>query len=169
MRSCALCFTVLFAIMITACQSGVAPLSDEDVATIRSYGPAIDQLALAGDWSAFVEMFTPDGIVLPANAPVIRGRSELQAMIESAAMTVAEHTIEFVDVDGYGDIAYARGTYSETYSVEGVSEPIADSGKILAVLRKQPDGSWLFSVWMWNSDLPLAQAAGEHSEGAGRN
>jgi ketosteroid isomerase-like protein len=114
-------------------------------------------------------MFTPDGLVLPANAPVIRGHSELEALIESTAMTVQQHTIEFVDVDGYGDIAYARGTYSETYSVEGVSEPIADSGKILAVLRKQPDGLWLFSVWMWNSDLAPGPGEGEHSEGAAHN
>lgn len=149
-----------FAIVLGACQPQAGPLSDEDVATIRSLGPALDQLALSGDWSAFVGMFTEDGVLMPPNEALLQ-MSDFLAWIEPVGMTVTEHKVEFVDVDGSGDIAYGRATYSERYTVEGVSEPIEDTGKILAVLRKQPDGSWLFSMWAWSSDLPLME--GEHS------
>jgi ketosteroid isomerase-like protein len=165
MKSRLLLLAVPVAVMLTACQPGITPLSDEDVAAIRAFGPAIDDVALSGNWSAFPEMFTEDGILMPANGPLYQVRSEFGAIIESLGMTMREHTIEFVDIDGSGDIAYGRATYSETYNVAGVSEPIDDTGKILAIFRKQPDGSWLISTWIYNSDLPLPTSEGEHSDG----
>ena len=133
---------------------GVKSLSDEDVAAIKALGPALDEAALAGDWNALVALFSEDAVLMSPNAPTNHGRSSLLEMIESLGLTVTEHKIEFVGVDGYGDIAYARGTYAETYSVE---EPINDEGKILTILRKQSNGSWLFAIWMTNSDLPLPE------------
>jgi ketosteroid isomerase-like protein len=75
----------------------------------------------------------------------------------------------YPEVDGYGDIAYARGTYDETFTMGGSEEMEADVGKILAILRKQPDGSWLITRWITNSDLPLPSMEGEHSEGGVHN
>ncbi len=136
---------------------GVKALSAEDVAAIKAMGPALDEAALAGDWDALAAVFTEDAWLMGPNAPINQGRSSLLEMIKSLGLTVAEHKIEFVEVDGYGDIAYARGTYAEKFSVQGVEEPIADEGKILAILKKQSDGSWLFTIWMTNSDLPLGE------------
>jgi len=138
-------------------ETGVKPLSDKDVAAIKAMGPALDEAALAGDWNALVAMFTEDALLMSPNTPTNQGRSSLLEMIESLGMTIAEHKIEFVEVDGYGDIAYARGSYAERYSVQGVDEPIVDEGKILTILKKQPDGSWLFAIWMTNSDLPIPE------------
>jgi ketosteroid isomerase-like protein len=151
--------------MLTACQPGLISLSEEDVAAIRAFGPAIDEVAPSGNWSAFPELFTEDGILMPANGSTYEVRSEFMTIIESIGMTMREHTIEFVEVDGRGDIAYGRATYSETYEVAGVSEPISDTGKVLAIFRKQPDGSWLISTWIFNTDLPLPASEDEHSEG----
>ena len=136
---------------------GVKALSDADVAAIKALGPAIDEAALAGDWNALVALFTEDALLMGPNAPISQGRSSLLEMIESLGLTIAEHKIEFVGVDGYGDIAYARGTYAEKFSVQGVEEPITDEGKLLTILKKQPDGSWLFAIWMTNSDLPIVE------------
>ena len=46
----------------------------------------------------------------------------------------------------------------------GSEELIEDAGKILAILRKQADGSWIVTRWITNSDLPLPPMEGEHSE-----
>jgi ketosteroid isomerase-like protein len=138
-------------------EPGVNPLSDEDVAAIKAMGPALDEAALAGDWNALVALFTEDALLMSPNAPTDQGRSSLLEMIESLGLTIAEHKIEFVEVDGYGDIAYARGNYAEQYNVQGVDEPIVDEGKILTILKKHPDGSWLFAIWMTNSDLPIPE------------
>jgi ketosteroid isomerase-like protein len=37
----------------------------------------------------------------------------------------------------------------------GAKSPQKDKGKVLAVWRKQPDGSWLVSRVSWNPDLAL--------------
>ena len=129
---------------------GVAPLSDEDVAAIKALGPALDKAALAGDWDAVDALFTEDVVMMGPNSPMME-------MLESSGMTVTEHKVELVEVDGYGDIAYGRGIWVEAFTIEDVAEPIKDEGKILGIFRKQSDGSWLIAVWSWNSDLPLPE------------
>ena len=79
----------------------------------------------------------------------------LQAFLEPfPRFTQAEATI--VQIDGRGDLAFVRGTHSETYIVEGTPEPIHEIGKYVEIWRKQPDGQWLIAVNIWNSDLPLS-------------
>lgn len=56
-----------------------------------------------------------------------------------------------MEIDGAGDLAYARGTFSWTFRV-GEGEPVSDAGKWIAIWRRQPDGSWLASHDIWNSD-----------------
>jgi len=136
---------------------GVKALSAEDVAAIKSLAIPFDKAALGGDWNTLVASFTEDVVLMSPNGPSIQGHSAFKEMLESLGLTITEHKIEFVEVDGYGDIAYAKGTYVETYSIEGVEEPIKDKGKILTILRKQADGTWLFAIWMNNSNLPLPE------------
>ena len=138
-------------------EAGVVGLTEEDLAAIKALGPALDEAALAGDWDAIVAMFTEDGLLMPPNGLAIKAGSEFKAWIESQNMTIAEASHVFSEIDGYGDIAYVQGTYAETLIIEGVDDPVKDEGKILTILRKQSDGSWLFAIWMSNSDLPLPE------------
>ena len=136
---------------------GAKPLSAEDVAAIKAIGPALDEAVLAGDWDAVSALFTEDVVMMGPNSPIIQGRSALMELLESSGMTVSEHMVKIVEVDGYGDIAYGRATWKESFSIEGVAEPIKEEGKILAIFRKQSDGSWLMAVEMWNSDLSFPE------------
>ena len=138
-------------------EPGVKALSDEDIAAIKAIGPAMDKAALAGDFDAALALFTEDVLVMGPNSPIFQGRSTWLEMVNSLGMTVTEHVVNLVEVDGYGDIAYGRATWKEAFSIEGVAEPIKEEGKILGIFRKQPDNSWLIAVWMWNSDLPLPE------------
>ena len=56
-----------------------------------------------------------------------------------------------------GDLAYAWNSYSLTSVLSGAVEAITATGRALVILRKQPDGSWLFHRVIWNSDLPLPE------------
>ncbi len=138
-------------------EPGIMPLSDEDVAAIKEIGPAMDKAVLAGNWNAVVALFTEDVVMMGPNSPMVQGRSTLAEMVKSIGTTVTEHVLELVEVDGYGDIAYGRGNVVDAYSIEGVEEPAKGEGKVLGIFRKQPDGSWLIAIWMWNSDLPLPE------------
>ena len=134
--------------------SPVLALSDEDIAAIKSLCPALDKAALAGDWDAVVGLFTEDALLMQPNGPAVQGRSPFKSWIESFDLTITEHAIELIEIDGYGDVAYGQATYVEAMILGGGSEPIREVGKILFIFRRQPDGSWLIAVEMWNSDLP---------------
>lgn len=153
------------ALAITACQQGVQPLSEEDVAAIKAVGPALDEAALGGDWNGIGALFAEDAFLMQPNMAAYQGRAALVEYAESAQLAITRHIIEFTEVDGYGDLAYARGTYDEAYTVGDSEELIADVGKILVILRKQPVGSWLITRWITNSDLPVPPPEGAHSEG----
>ncbi len=133
----------------------VAPLSVEDVAAIKAIGPALDKADLALDWSALVELMTEDVLFMNPNSPAIQGRAVVKELYESLGFTaVIEHRHVLHEIDGYGDIAYARGTYEVEFSLEGVDEPLKDKGKTLLILRKQSDGSWLIAIFSYSTDLP---------------
>ena len=143
--------------LLAACQPGVSSLRDDDLAEIESTVSAISEAALAGDWDALVEQFAEDAVLMPPNSPVIRGRTAFKAMIESFSPNFSAHSIELREIDGYGDIAYAWGNYTETFSVSGVPESMEEVAKLMFIFRKQPDGSWIVAVEMWNTDLPLPE------------
>jgi ketosteroid isomerase-like protein len=137
---------------------GVSPLSDEDVATIKAMGPALDKANLAGDFDAVVEMMTEDILLMNPNEQIIEGRDEALKWFNAfKPATFTEHKHELLEVDGYGDIAFARGAYKNAFIFEGIDEPIKGEGKTLLILRKQTDGSWLISKFCWSSDLPLPE------------
>jgi uncharacterized protein (TIGR02246 family) len=158
-------FTVLvLALVSTACQAPAqeaGPLSEADVAAIRSLGAALDEAALASDWGALAELLTEDAVFMPPNGPAVEGRAAIQEWIESTGLVMTEHTFAFTHVDGHGDVAYGRANYTETFTVGGVATAFEDAGKVLGILRRQPDNSWLIAVWCWNSDLPLPEEGSE--------
>jgi uncharacterized protein (TIGR02246 family) len=130
-------------------------LSDKDRNTIKALSPRLEQVALASDWDSFLELFVDDLVVMPPNVPVIKGRSAYRKFIDDAGFVITKMDFDITDVEGSSEIVCIVGTYRETYTLPYKEQPIYDQGKILAVLRKQSDGSWLITHWMWNTDLPL--------------
>jgi ketosteroid isomerase-like protein len=55
--------------------------------------------------------------------------------------------LETVRRDEFGDVAVEEGRYGRRSGVDWV-----DSGKYLAVFRRQSDGSWRYATDIWNSD-----------------
>jgi uncharacterized protein (TIGR02246 family) len=156
------------AVVFSSCQPGVGALSDEDVAAIRDLGEReIVEALLAEDWDHFVATFTEDAVRMPPNEPLHQGRETIREWAEAnwGPLTLTEFTQTMLSIDGRGDLAYVRGSYSATSEVPGFSEPVSDVGKVVAIMRRQDDGRWLIAVAIYNSDLPLAPMEGEHSEG----
>ncbi len=152
-----------FALVVTstACQpaaqeeaSGALP--DDDLAAIGDVRESYKQATLAGDWAAVAALYAPDGVRMPPNQAIEEGRAAIQAGSAEGA-SVTDQTITSVELDGRGGLAYDRGTYSITLRVEGMPEPVTDTGKYLVTLEKQADGSWLLTSLIFNSDLPLPE------------
>ena len=127
------------------------------MAAIEALAESYRQALLAGDWDAALAVFTDDAVRMPPNAPAIQGHEAIRARFEAEPVTYTDVTNTPTEIDGRGDLAYARGAYSITFTLEGMAEPITDSGKYLVIFRKQADGSWLAAVDTWNHDQPLPE------------
>lgn len=136
-------------------QSAIEPITQEDIAEIKDLASALDTAALAGDWDAIAALFTEDVCLMFPNGPTLCGRQEFREWLGSVGYSASEHRIEFQEVDGYGDLAYARGEGMETFITTEMETPITENVKILSIVRKQGGGSWRIAIWMWSSDLPL--------------
>jgi uncharacterized protein (TIGR02246 family) len=153
MRPRATFFTLLtLGLAGTACQpSGeeAGPLSAADVAAIEALIAAHVQAGLTGDWEAFYSHYADDAVVMWSNRPAIEG---LAALREVKLYRGAEYEVSPVEIDGRGDLAFVRATFSLLLDYEGAA---TNEGKLVWILRRGPDGSWLIAINISNSDLPL--------------
>jgi len=146
----------LIVLSLAACQPAPPPvpatLSEADKAgieeTTRAFGKAFE----AKDWAGVAATYTEDAILLPPNAPAVKGRAAIQEFL-AAFPPASNFQISTIEVDGRGDLAYVYGTFSMTITAEG-AEPVEESGKYLEIRKKQADGSWLLHRDMFSSNAP---------------
>ena len=138
----------------SACRQGPVPLSDTDVAAIQQVAADMSQTARTGDWDRMVELFTDDAIRMPPNAPVEHGRETIRAHF-GAVDSITQWTVHESEIHGEGDLAYMQEAYTITAFLAGMPGSMTYTGKSLSILRRQPDGTWLIVMDIWNSDEPL--------------
>ncbi len=132
----------------TGCQPPAreaAPLSTEDVAAIKANLEAFVQAGLAADWDSFFGQFTEDAVWMGSrNSPAEVG---LPAMKKGDWVLALESELLPVDIDGRGELAFARGTFSLLLDYEGA---VKNEGKFVTIHRKQSDGTWRIAVYIAN-------------------
>lgn len=144
--------------MLAACQPAApAGLSEADVQAIRAADQAAVAAIAAKDWAGWAAGFTEQGIIMPPNTDAVTGRDGIQAWAAGfPPFTDFQGQVE--EVEGLGNLAYVRGSYSLTITPPGAA-PIPERGKFFYVTRKQADGTWKVVRDMWNSNLPVPAPA----------
>ncbi len=145
----------VLAASLAACAGGAASLSDADIAAIEEGSAAFVAATNANDWGGVAALYTEDAVLMPPNGPALEGQAAIEAFF-AAYPPFSGFTLNPVEIDGRGDLAFVRGTYRLTLEIEGM-EPTPDTGKYIEIRRKQEDGSWLLAVDIFNSDIPLEQ------------
>jgi uncharacterized protein (TIGR02246 family) len=128
-------------------------ISEEDKAAIREQSRKYVETSLARDFSRWVQLATPDTVFMPPGAPRQEGRDKLLEWANELPHTT-ELTVTPVDIEGRGDLAYARGTFTFAFIPPG-AEPVSMKGNYIEIWKKQANGSWLIHRDIWNSDQPL--------------
>jgi uncharacterized protein (TIGR02246 family) len=132
-----------------------AALSVSDSAGIAAADSAFLAAANSGDAKAVAAVYAIDASLLPPNLPVQRGRTAIRAFWGGLldAYTVTFEISPDI-IEGRGDLAYDMGHYRFTAVPKSKSAPgIADEGKFVEILKKQPDGTWKYAVDIYNSNL----------------
>ena len=108
-----------------------------------------------GDPASIAALYTEDATLLPPNSEAIRGRQGIEAFFKAGMqMGISEATLETVDVEYLGDVAYEVGAYTMKIEPEG-GQATTDQGKYMVVWKREGDGPWKLAVDMWNTNTPL--------------
>jgi ketosteroid isomerase-like protein len=130
-------------------------LSEAELGAIHAADSLFAAAANAGNLDALVAVYANNAAVLPPNLPPQKGRAAIRSFWGSF---LSAYTVRFElgsdAVEARGDLAYNMGHYRFTAVPKAKADPgVADEGKFLEILRKQPDGSWKYLVDMYSSNL----------------
>ncbi len=144
-------------LLVFACQTPPPPeLAEADRAAINALADAYQSAGVAGDWDGWSALWTENAVYMVPGAPALEGRSAIRVSLDAFPSPPSEMTVSIHAAEGFGQWAWARGSYSFTMPASGEMPAISDVGKFLWVLEKQADGRWLIDTEAYNSDLPLA-------------
>jgi uncharacterized protein (TIGR02246 family) len=123
----------------------VGKIDDRTVAGLKA---ALVRAFEQGDAALAASLYEPGARLLPPGAPVITGEDAVREFFQRRFDDGSDGgVLETVRLDEYGDVAVEEGRYGRR-----AGEQLLDTGKYLAVFRRQPDGAWRWAIDMWNSD-----------------
>ncbi|HEX3838871.1 MAG TPA: DUF4440 domain-containing protein [Steroidobacteraceae bacterium] len=131
-----------------------------DVAAISAFNVQYLRAINAGDINALSALTDEDHIAIIPGRPPLVGKAANVAANGRAyqQFNIAENwtPVETV-IDG--NLAYQRGTFTvaATPKSGGTAHPVG--GTFLRIYRRQPDGSWIMTRDMFNTEQPAAAAA----------
>jgi ketosteroid isomerase-like protein len=137
-----------------ACRPAPPPLADADKASIKAVGDSFIVYFRANRDTEIAALYSEHAILMPPNHGAVEGRAAIHAFFEGYP-AIPDFTATPIEVEGRGDLAYVRGTYSFSLPATGGQPAISDHGKFVEIRRRQPDGKWLVTVDIFNSDVPL--------------
>jgi len=126
-------------------------LSDDEVGRIRELSDHFCKNIVQQNFEDLANLYTDNGVLMPPGQASVTGRAEIRKWME-AFPPISKFEFQVDDIDGYEDLAYVRGRYFMVLTPEGAPGPVEDRGKYIEVRRKQPDGSWLMTADIFNSD-----------------
>ena len=144
-----ICATVLLLVV-----SGCSPKVDMEVerTAIHKFHDECMTAFFAGN----VDCFAEAAQLLPPGASPITGK---KAIGEFVSQVIEDpnfsgfHDIVNVEVSGSGDLAYIHYTYELNLS-DPDGNPVAEQGKAIYILKKQPQEGWKIWFDIWNSEIP---------------
>ena len=140
---------------VVACAPSTAEWTEGDRSAIIALSDRYLQALVDGDVDALASLFVEDGIRLVNGGAVTHGRAAIQALGRLAPTgNPAGDFVSFrtnnVTIGGEGDLAYSWLDYDLTVVLSEGAEPSNYYGRFLNVIRRQPDGTWLFVAVMFN-------------------
>lgn len=131
-----------------------------EVEAIRGVRAEYAAAVNAGDAARVAALWTTDGIDMPNHAATAVGRNAIQQAhaARMAAMKV-EISLTGEETRVRANRAYDRGTFTVRLTPTAGGPTVADEGKYLVLLTKQPDGTWKISHAISNSNVPMPPAS----------
>lgn len=140
-------------VVLAACKAAPPSLTEADKAGIRAVTDSFVAYFHANRDSAQAGLYTERGTLLPPNMGVVEGRPAILAFFQNFP-PMPDFAIMNIEIDGLGDLAYVRGTYSYTIPAANRQAAVSDHGKFIEIRRRE-GGKWLIAADIFNSDVPV--------------
>ena len=125
----------------------------DDKAAIAAVSEARAEAFNQGDAEGIARHFTRDAVLMAPGKPASVGKKSVRAYYQSifdAFEVQLDSYYEEVEVSG--DMAYGRGEATVRLTPRNGGETTVTSSKYLNILARQPDGSWMTTHDIWNSN-----------------
>jgi ketosteroid isomerase-like protein len=116
-------------------------------------------MAAAKNWDieTLASLWTDDIIVLSPDSPPTIGKEAARAQLmqmkeQSRDLLIDDYRLDFKEVIITGDWAHEWGYFSGTVRPRVGGDSTTTGGKMMRVLRRQPDGSWKVARAMYFND-----------------
>ena len=127
---------------------------EADTAAINDIWAVYASSLEAGDITAWLSLWTEDGVQMPPNEPPNIGKDQIQEKNKAAFdQFTFEMEITNEEIRVAGDWAFSRGTYTAIFSPKNGDQPVPIDGKFMTILERQPDGSWKIHRDIFNSNV----------------
>ncbi len=128
--------------------------NDDELAHVKAFNQAYSNAQKNADVNAMVNMWAPDGVMLPAGEPAVVGSRQIRGWLAKnqpdASVVISNDVSNWKDITVTGDYAFQWAqTFVDLQSRAGGGGAHM-SGTVLQVLKKQPDGSWKLYRSSWS-------------------
>ncbi len=129
---------------------------DNDLRAIEAINRRDVQFALANDAAMMMSQWTDDFVLLPPAGPILRGRSVIaEAFRGVESPGIVEYVLDIQEVKVLGDHAFQWGTYHYRVRPRAGGEAVRTGGKLMRILRRQPEGCWKIHRSIVTVDAPI--------------
>ncbi len=135
---------------------------EADVDALRDWVNGNYAAADSGDLESYLGFWAEDVIWMPPNAPIMQGKSTIMEYVQPffEQLTI-HHEISIEEIKVAEDLAFTRLNSVEKYTPKtGEGEPVELNVKAIFLLQRMPDGTWLCTHSIWNSNDPLPTLEG---------
>ncbi len=147
-------FVAVIACALTLAVAGAAArqAGDPGVAKVRQ---AYQAAVAAQNAAAIAKLYAADGVEMPPNAPAQKGHAAIEAFHKNLATQWMVHGMTITSTESHvtGDYAIDSGTFKQTLMGMKTGAMVDDTGKYVAVLKKDA-GGWSIATLIYNSDNP---------------
>ena len=133
--------------------------SSADERAIRHIDSLYVAAWLRDDTAAVLRTLAPDAVLMPAGQRPLATPNDIRAFwwpTDGSRTKILTFYRVIDEIAGDANLAWVRGTDTLTFTYDKgqTHSQLASRSMTLAVLRRQPDGSWRISRMMWGTRAP---------------
>jgi ketosteroid isomerase-like protein len=148
----------LVVLLLGSCQTKKQYPSDikafrTDIKAIRNWLDNYMEAIKTNDVERILSYESDDISYLPPNQPFFSGKENLRKwFLAYFDYFTPSESLNLLDFEVYGDFAYLKGTYKVSGKIKQSGEKYIDNGKFINFFKRQPNGNWICTQSIWNSD-----------------